>query len=71
MALLVTGANGLLGSRVVARLAAQGEQVIAAGRGPSRFRGSGEYVELDLAEAGRLRQLIERRAHASVIPPSQ
>lgn len=67
MALLVTGANGLLGSRVVARLAAQDEEVIAVGRGPSRFRGGGEYLELDLAGPGGLRELIERRAPAGVI----
>jgi dTDP-4-dehydrorhamnose reductase len=35
--LLVTGANGLVGSRLVARLAAAGERVVAVGRGERRF----------------------------------
>ncbi len=46
---LVTGANGLVGSRVVARLAQAGERVVALGRGPRRAPASGaEYLELDI-----------------------
>lgn len=47
MTTLVTGANGLVGSRLVARLAAAGERVIAVGRGPRRFSDAAEYLEED------------------------
>ena len=58
--IIVTGANGLVGSRVVARLAEAGEQVVAVGRGPRRFEsGPVEYVERDLAQPATLRALIE------------
>lgn len=59
MALLVTGANGLVGSRIVARLAEAGEQVVAVGRGPRRTAGDFEYVELDLLQPEKLLSLIE------------
>jgi dTDP-4-dehydrorhamnose reductase len=59
MTALVTGANGLVGSRVVARLAEAGEKVVATGRGPRRGVPSGvDYVELDLLRPGSLRALI-------------
>lgn len=60
MTTVVTGANGLVGSRVVARLAEEKERVIAVGRGPARSPGIAEYVEIDLLSHPRkLGQLIE------------
>ena len=56
---LVTGANGLVGSRVVARLAAASERVIAVGRGDPRSSRVTEYRSMDLAQPGQLRALIE------------
>ena len=68
---LVTGANGLVGSRVVARLAQARQPVIATGRGP---RGEAiadlpgvEYVETDLARAGSLREAIERAGPGGIV----
>jgi len=68
---LVTGANGLTGSRVVARLAHAGQPVIATGRGARRPAIADlpgvEYVETDLARAGSLRDAIERSAPAGIV----
>jgi len=68
MTTLVTGANGLVGSRLVERLAAAGERVAATGRGPRRdaLRGV-EYVDLDLRNAGKLGELIESLRPRSVL----
>jgi dTDP-4-dehydrorhamnose reductase len=49
MRLLVTGANGLVGSRVVALLVSRGHEVTSLGRGPRRTAVTGEYVSVDLA----------------------
>ena len=48
MTILVTGAGGLVGSRVVARLAAAGEKAVGIGR-----------AQVDLRDAGRLRALLD------------
>jgi len=68
MTVLVTGANGLVGSCVVGRLDAAGEKVVAVGRGrrrelPSRV----EYVELDLSGASALRELIASTGPRAVV----
>jgi dTDP-4-dehydrorhamnose reductase len=60
MTTLVAGANGLVGSRVVARLVGAGERVVALGRGPRRSEGGFEYVEADLLrEPEKLVEVIE------------
>ena len=68
---LVTGANGLVGSCVVARLAKAGQPVIATSRGARREAIADlphvEYVETDLARAGSLREAIERAAPAAIV----
>jgi dTDP-4-dehydrorhamnose reductase len=57
---LVTGANGLVGSRVVARLVQAGAKVTAVGRGGARFFDNGiDYRSMDLAQPAQLRALIE------------
>jgi len=63
MTTLVIGANGLVGSRIVARLAEAGEQVVASSRGASRLeetvRGRVKYLPLDMMqEPGRVPELI-------------
>jgi dTDP-4-dehydrorhamnose reductase len=63
----VTGANGLVGSRLVARLAAAGEKVLAVGRGPRRVSGAGDYLDLDLLAPERLAQVIAELRPAAVI----
>jgi len=50
MRVLVTGANGLVGSRLTALLARRGHQVTGFGLGPQRVAGSFDYVSLDLAD---------------------
>ncbi len=65
--ILITGANGLVGSRLVARLA-QSHRILAVGRGPQRFPEPGvEYAELDLLFPDSLRELIERTSPQGVI----
>jgi dTDP-4-dehydrorhamnose reductase len=68
---LVTGANGLVGSRVAARLAQAGHAVVATGRGPRREPIAGlpaiEYVDADLARPGALRSAIERAGPGAVV----
>jgi dTDP-4-dehydrorhamnose reductase len=67
--MIVTGANGLVGSRVVARLAAADQPVLAVGRGAPRIELAPpvEYVEFDLRRPEALRELIERKRAAGVI----
>jgi dTDP-4-dehydrorhamnose reductase len=69
MAVFVTGANGLCGSRIVARLASGGERVIAIGRGERRFEQHSniEYVEQDFLQPAALARLIELTKPAGVI----
>jgi dTDP-4-dehydrorhamnose reductase len=71
LTVLVTGANGLVGSCVVVRLVAAGQRAIAAGRGPARQAIADvpgvQYVESDLSQTGSLRETIERAGPAAVI----
>jgi len=53
MRVLVTGANGLVGSRLVSMLAARGHEVTATGRGQQRL-GTASYFSADLGDAGAL-----------------
>lgn len=69
MATLVLGANGLCGSRIVARLAESGEKVLAGARGPSRFELADgvEYLQADLLDPSSLGALVRESRPASVI----
>jgi dTDP-4-dehydrorhamnose reductase len=67
MSVVVTGANGLVGSRIVDRLAAAGEKVIAVGRGPRRTSAACEYVEVDLRIPEKLAELIESARPSGVL----
>jgi dTDP-4-dehydrorhamnose reductase len=68
---LVTGANGLVGSRVAGRLAQAGHPVVAAGRGPRRESiadlSGVEYLEVDFARPGALREALDRVGPRAVI----
>jgi len=78
MHFLVTGANGLVGSRLVRLLAIQGHQVTAMGRGVRRFqRVSGPagpteepgYLDVDLGDTAALtRAVFEARPEVIVNP---
>jgi dTDP-4-dehydrorhamnose reductase len=67
MRILVTGANGLLGSRVAAHLALQGHEVFATGRGERRCEGAFAYGPCDLARAHELAALFAQAAPERVI----
>jgi dTDP-4-dehydrorhamnose reductase len=69
MRVLVTGANGLIGSRLTALLARRGHQVTGLGLGPQRVAGSFEYVALDLADDVALAsQVLAARPEAILNP---
>lgn len=51
MKVLVTGANGFLGQRVVAALLSAGHEVAAAVRSPARAHGLGQHDRLELRQA--------------------
>lgn len=55
---LVVGANGLVGSRLVAKLLAAGHQVSAVARGPQRVAGAVQYHSIDLAQTAALHTAI-------------
>lgn len=57
MRILVTGANGLVGSRLVKALASH--EVTATGRGERRALGPGTYVAADLTDARATKALVE------------
>ena len=70
MRVLVTGANGLVGSAVIARLAATGaHDVVAVGRGPARAAAvaRARYVSVDLADAAASEALVRAESPAAVI----
>lgn len=57
MRVVVTGANGLVGTRLVRLLSSRGHEIIGLGRGPQR--GTGKYVSMDLGDADGLTHLLE------------
>jgi len=59
MRLLVTGANGLVGSRACALLVKAGHSVTGAGRGPRRAAGGFEYVSADLTRPEDVARAVE------------
>ncbi len=59
MRALVVGANGLVGSRLVAELSGRGHRVTGLGRGASRLGAAVPFVSVDLAQADALATTIE------------
>lgn len=73
MHLVVTGANGLVGRRLVAQLAAQGHHVTALARGPMRFvvpAGAHRYVGVDLGDAGAVKKALHELKPDAIINPA-
>ncbi len=69
MKVVVTGANGLVGSRLCALLARQGHAVTGLSRGPSRIEQP--YVSVELTDASAVgRALDELRPDAVINPAS-
>ncbi|MBN7811344.1 SDR family oxidoreductase [Algoriphagus sp. H41] len=58
--ILVTGANGLLGQKLVAQLVERGGfEVVATGRGPSRLTGTGfSYQSMDITDPAEVERVI-------------
>jgi dTDP-4-dehydrorhamnose reductase len=62
MRFLVTGSNGLIGSRVCALLEQRGHEVVGVGRGPRRAGGAYGYVTCELTREQEVSEVIERAA---------
>jgi dTDP-4-dehydrorhamnose reductase len=67
MRFLVTGSNGLVGSRACALLEQAGHTVVGLGRGPRRTGGLHGYVECDLAREADVAVAFEAAAPEVVI----
>ncbi len=59
MRILVTGANGLVGSRLCRRLDSAGHQVVGVGRGERRVDGPFEFVTCELTSAHEVERAFE------------
>lgn len=69
MRVLVTGANGLVGSRLTALLASRGHAVTALGRGPRRTAAGNDYHPVDLADAPALSAAVQAARPEVIINP--
>lgn len=67
MRVLVTGANGLVGSRLILALAAGGHEPIGTGRGARRLAGPGQYFEADLGDAQGLSRAVTEAAPQIIV----
>lgn len=68
MKVMVTGANGLVGSRLCALLAVQGHAVTGVSRGPSRI--AQPYASVDLTDAGAVKRALDELKPEVVINPA-
>ena len=59
MRILVTGASGFVGSRLVAALDGEGHEVRAMTRRPGRYEGAGRPIAGDVGEERSLREALE------------
>lgn len=67
--ILITGANGLLGQKLVEQLVAEGKfEVIATGKGTCRLNSGGFiYQELDITDSDQVNEVITRIAPETII----
>ena len=70
MRFLVTGSNGLVGSRVCTLLEQGGHEVVGLGRGARRTGGGYRYVECDLTREPDVAAAIESAAPEVIIHPA-
>lgn len=67
--ILITGANGLLGQKLVEQLVTEGKfEVIATGKGACRLKSGGYiYQELDITDPDQVNEVITRLAPETII----
>lgn len=67
--ILITGANGLLGQKLVEQLVSDGKfEVIATGKGPCRLKGDGfKYESLDITNPEEINEVFSRIAPVTII----
>lgn len=70
MRFLVTGSNGLVGSRVCALLERGGHEVVGLGRGPRRTTGAYSYVECDLTQEREVANALKAAAPEVILHPA-
>ncbi|MCE9672701.1 SDR family oxidoreductase [Myxococcus stipitatus] len=67
MRVLVTGSNGLVGSRVCAQLEKKGHTVVGVGRGPRRTSGGYAYASVDLTREEDVESAVKAAAPHVII----
>jgi dTDP-4-dehydrorhamnose reductase len=67
MRVLVTGVNGLVGSRLARLLEARGHEVTGLGKGPQRCALSGEYISINLTDDFALTATVRNRRPEVII----
>ena len=70
MRVLVTGANGLVGSRLCRRLAQQGHQVLGVSRGERRCSGAFDYRSCELRDEAQVHAAFEGFRPEGVVHPA-
>ncbi|MBX5480942.1 MAG: SDR family oxidoreductase [Myxococcaceae bacterium] len=70
MKILVTGSNGLVGSRLARVLVAQGHEVLGASRGTKTAAGAYAYVGLELSDAMAVDRAVDAFAPEVIINPA-
>ncbi|MGA9524600.1 MAG: sugar nucleotide-binding protein, partial [Myxococcaceae bacterium] len=70
MRILITGANGLVGSRLCAQALAAGYSVVGLGRGPRRVPGAHDYVSCDLTVEADVAQAVAEARPGVVLHPA-
>jgi len=70
MRFLVTGSNGLVGSRVCALLEQHGHEVVGLGRGARRTGGAYRYLPVDLTLEADVLTAIDSAAPEVIIHPA-
>ncbi|MGO9832263.1 MAG: SDR family oxidoreductase [Myxococcaceae bacterium] len=69
MRVLVTGVNGLVGTRLAAVLASRGHEVTGLGKGRRRFDTRGTYASVDLADEAALTAAVEAARPEVILNP--
>src|SRR5262245_1617476 len=70
MRVLVTGSNGLVGSRLCRLLVQKGHQVVGASRGERRAQGDYEYRSVELTDTAQAFSAVEDYRPEVVVNPA-